>query len=139
MIKEFQDKYRWLSNFAPCTIELDGIKYPSAEHAYMSAKSSDTSWKGFCANNKNSPGQVKKASRYITLVANWEEIKVDVMRECLEQKFNQNPYKQFLIDTGNQYIQEGNRWGDTFWGVCLRTNQGQNILGKLIMDIRERL
>ena len=38
MIKEFKGDYRWLSNFTPCKIELDGFIYPSVEHAYMSAK-----------------------------------------------------------------------------------------------------
>ena len=27
MIKEFQKEYRWLSNFAPCGVELDGQMY----------------------------------------------------------------------------------------------------------------
>jgi predicted NAD-dependent protein-ADP-ribosyltransferase YbiA (DUF1768 family) len=29
---------RWLSNFYPCTIEYEGITYPSSEHAYQAAK-----------------------------------------------------------------------------------------------------
>ena len=61
------------------------------------------------------------------------------MTNCLEQKFNIEPYKTKLIETGNKYIQEGNRWNDKFWGVCLKTNQGENNLGKLIMNIRAKL
>ena len=41
MIKEFRGEYAWLSNFASVPITLDGIQYPSVEHAYMSAKSKD--------------------------------------------------------------------------------------------------
>ena len=44
-ILEFQGEYRWLSNFSPCEIILDGITYKSVEHAYMSAKSENEEWK----------------------------------------------------------------------------------------------
>jgi len=142
MIKEFQKEYRWLSNFTPVEIELNGIKYPSVEHAYMSAKVDSDEWRAFCSNPNNKAGQVKKASykfKKSELVQNFDEIKVDVMRECLIQKFNQEPFKSKLIATGDLHIQEGNLWNDKFWGFCLKTNQGQNILGHLIMEIRKEL
>ena len=55
------------------------------------------------------------------------------------QKFNQEPFKSKLLDTGDEYIMEGNWWGDKFWGICLKTNTGNNNLGKLIMQIRNTL
>ena len=61
------------------------------------------------------------------------------MKLCLEQKFTDPTYKKLLLNTGDLYIQEGNYWGDKFWGICLKTNTGQNILGHLIMNIRTRL
>lgn len=139
MIKEFQGEYRWLSNFMPAKIILGGKEYPSVEHAYMSAKSDDIEWKDYCSNEQNKPGDVKRQSRTIKLVPNWENIKVDIMKECLIQKFNQQPYKNLLIKTGDTFIQEGNKWNDKFWGVCLKTNKGDNTLGKLIMEIRKTL
>lgn len=139
IIKEFQNEYRWLSNFSPCKIILDDVEYPSVEHAYMSAKSNDEEWKKYCSDVNNTAGQVKKQSRRVKLVDNWDLIKIDVMKQCLIQKFNQEPYKTKLIETGDLHIQEGNRWNDKFWGVCLKTNQGQNHLGKLIMEIRNNL
>lgn len=139
MIWKFDKKYRWLSNFAPCTIVLNGITYPSVEHAYMSAKSDDVRWYLKCTDESIKPGTIKKLSRGILLVSNWDFIKVEVMRECLNQKFNQDPYKTLLIETGDAFIQEGNFWGDTFWGVDLNTKVGDNRLGKLIMEIREKL
>lgn len=139
MIKEFQGQYRWLSNFAPVSIIIDGIEYPSVEHAYMSAKSNDLEWKKFCSDKNNTPGQVKKNSRGIKLRIDWENIKLSIMEDCLKQKYSQEPYMTKLIDTGDEYIQEGNRWNDKFWGVCLKTNTGENNLGKLIMKIRDNL
>lgn len=139
MIKEFQNEYRWLSNFAPVKILLNGTEYPSVEHAYMSAKSDADDWKRFCADPDNRAGDVKRQSSNIVLKDNWHEIKIDVMRECIYQKFTQEPYRTKLLETGWQRIQEGNRWGDTFWGVCLKTNKGKNNLGKLIMEVRGTL
>mgnify|MGYP000184199865 CR=1 FL=1 len=139
MIWKFDKEYRWLSNFAPCTIVLHGITYPSVEHAYMSAKSNDVRWHLKCTDESIKPGTIKKMSRGILLVRNWDSLKIEVMRECLNQKFNQEPYKTMLIETGDVFIQEGNFWGDTFWGVDLNTKVGDNRLGKLIMEIREKL
>lgn len=139
MIIEFQNEYRWLSNFAPVEIELDGGKYPSVEHAYMSAKSDSAEWKRFCADRNNSAGDVKRKSRTIKLKPNWEHVKLEVMGNCIAQKFSKDPYKSKLLATGDVHIQEGNRWNDKFWGVCLKTNKGQNHLGKLIMSVREKL
>lgn len=138
MIKEFQNEYRWLSNFAPCKIILEGVEYPSVEHAYMSAKSDDEDWKYFCSNPNNKAGDVKRQSKYIQLKRNWDSIKISVMEECVNQKFTQEPYKSKLLATGDVYLQEGNRWNDKFWGVCLKTNKGENHLGKLIMNVRKK-
>lgn len=137
-ILSFQGEYRWLSNFAPCEIVLDGVKYKSIEHAYMSAKSDAESWKLFCQFTEKA-GEVKKASKTIELKPDWDNIKVGVMRECVSQKFQQEPYKSRLIATEDAKIQEGNTWGDKFWGVCLKTGKGRNILGQLIMEQREKL
>lgn len=137
MIKEFSDENRWLSNFAKVSITYNEYTYNSIEAAYQAQKSDNPDWKKFCADPNNTPGLIKKSSRFIKIVENWENIKVPIMEELLLLKFSQEPYKTLLKNTKNVYIQEGNYWGDKFWGVCLKTNQGENNLGKLIMKIRE--
>ena len=136
MIKEFQGEYRWLSNFAPCKIVLEGVEYASIEHAYVSAKSDDKEWKEFCANPENTAGHLKRAGRDLELKPDWDEKRFGIMRECIEQKYAQEPYRTKLEETGFQHIQEGNKWNDKFWGVCLKTNEGENNLGKMIMEVR---
>lgn len=42
-----------------------------------------------------------------------------------------------LLETGDAMLIEGNTWGDTFWGVC--NGQGLNVLGNLLMEIRQEL
>ncbi len=139
MIREFKKEHKWLSNFAPCEIHFNGMLFASVEHAYMSAKSNDLEWKKFCADSNNSAGTVKKKSKEIVLREDWESVKVEVMCQLLEVKFSQEPYRGLLLETGDSFIQEGNWWGDTFWGVDLKTNTGENTLGLLIMAIREEL
>jgi len=139
MIKEFQGEFRFLSNFTDVEIEFEGRTFPSVEHAYMSAKSDDEHWKDFCSQKEIPAGTVKRKSKNITLVNNWEVKKVDIMKILIRQKFNKQPFKNLLLSTGDQIIQEGNNWNDKFWGVCLKTNQGENYLGKIIMKIREEL
>lgn len=57
------------------------------------------------------------------------------MRELLKQKFAKEPFRTWLLNTGNEQLVEGNTWGDTFWGVC--NGKGKNYLGALLMEIRE--
>lgn len=138
MINKFREKYSWLSNFALVKIVYKGVEYASTEHAFMSAKSKDPKWKEFCR-IEPLPGIVKTKSRKIKLIDDWENKRIEVMKEVLQLKFNQSPFKENLIATGDEEIQEGNTWGDMFWGVDLITGQGKNMLGKLIMEIRKDL
>lgn len=139
MIKQFRGEYRWLSNFSKVSVVLNGMSYPTTEHAYMSEKSEDLDWKEFCSDPTNSPGDVKREGKKIKLVDDWNTKKFQVMREVLEQKFKQQPYKNLLRATGDEFIQEGNTWGDKVWGVDLKTGEGENHLGKMIMEIRSKL
>lgn len=73
------------------------------------------------------------------LRADWNNVRVDIMRELLRIKFYDNhfQYRQKLIDTGDMYLEEGDKHHDIFWGVC--DGIGENNLGKLLMEIREEL
>ena len=79
MIKEFRGKTKWLSNFSPVKIVIDGIEYPSTEHAYMSAKCANPTWKKVCANETITCGQIKFLGSTVKLVDNWNDIKLGVM------------------------------------------------------------
>ena len=138
MIEQFSKENRWLSNFAPVEIVHEGITYPSVEHFYVAMKTDDIPTRERIAELETA-GQAKKVGRLFDLPEDWDENKLVYMRLALEQKYNQEPYKQLLIDTGDQEIVEGNYWGDVFWGVDLKTKVGENNLGKMIMEIREEL
>ena len=133
-ITQFQGEYRWLSNFADCEVFLEGVLYPSVENAYQAAKTLDKEErKPF---EHYSAGQAKRASRNITMRKDWPKVKESIMFNLLTQKYNKEPYITFLLDTKLVDIEEGNTWGDTYWGIDLRSGRGQNKLGKMIMNIR---
>lgn len=62
------------------------------------------------------------------------------MRKGLEAKFSQNSDLAVkLIETHPKLLQEGNRWSDSFWGYDFKTHWGENWLGRLLMDLRNRI
>ena len=136
MISEFQGEFRFLSNFWPCEVELEGIRFPSVEHAYQSAKTLDLK-KRKQISEMTSPGEAKRAGNTLILRPDWEEIKIEVMRELLRQKFDITKHYDLWLElhmTKPEELVEGNWWEDTFWGVC--KGKGENHLGKLLMEIR---
>lgn len=133
MVSEFQGEFRFLSNFWPCKVEFEGIMFPSVEHAYQAAKTLDMQKRKEIA-ALDSPGKAKRAGSKLELRPLWEEIKVPIMKELLIKKFLNRELWFKLKQTQGELI-EGNTWGDTFWGVC--RGQGENILGRLLMEIRD--
>jgi ribA/ribD-fused uncharacterized protein len=135
-ITEFSGDYRWLSNFWPTPIIMDGVKYRSVECAYQAAKSTDPNYRQKFVNIKS--GDAKRLGKEATCRSDWVIVKVSIMHKLVTQKFNTNDtLRQHLLDTNDVDIIEGNTWGDTFWGVC--DGKGDNKLGKIIMSVRDVL
>lgn len=140
-ILEFKGKWRWLSNFYPAPVEWDGATWPTAEHAYQAAKAADVQWRKKILAAK-SPQTAKNLGRKVPMsdeqLREWDEVKVDVMRVVVTHKFTQNPeLAEKLIETRDARLEEGNTWGDTFWGVC--NGAGENRLGEILMEVRAQL
>ena len=136
-IGEFQGQYRWLSNFVSVPVELDGETYPTVEHAYQAAKTTSAVARERVRQHVR-PGEAKREGKNLVLRPGWDDnMKLAIMEDLLRQKFNQQPFRSWLLATGNARLVEGNSWGDRFWGVC--KGVGHNHLGRLIMKIREEL
>lgn len=131
-IKGFFGNYRWLSNFYRCEVVYDGLIYPTVENAYQAAKVREEDRNRFQIIN---PGEAKRLARRFNMVEGWDKEKV--MMHLLRQKFSKSPWKKLLLKTGDTYLEETNTWGDTYWGVY--NGEGENTLGKMIMEIREEL
>lgn len=136
MINSFTGGYRWLSNFYWQRVTLDGLVYPTVEHAYQAAKTLDPAQRATVWHCET-PGQAKRAGRKVTMRADWDAVKIEVMRGLVTQKFEDRWLREKLRATGTQQIVEGNNWGDTFWGVC--RGEGENHLGKILMAVRDAL
>ena len=135
-IKNFFDAYAFLSNFYHSPVKYRNLIYLNAEAAFQAQKES-------CEKDKEqytrmNPAQAKLAGRNCNLREDWEEIKEQTMYEIVKAKFTQNEaLARLLLATGDAYLEEGNWWHDTTWGVC--NGVGQNKLGKILMRVREEL
>lgn len=134
MITSFRNKYFFLSNFYEAPVIFDGIRYNNNEAAFQAQKCINVEdRKNF---SKMSPSEAKKAGLSLKLRPDWEEVKVDIMYKIVRAKFSQNPQLGLkLFETSDEYLEEGNDWGDKTWGTV--NGEGQNLLGKILMDIRD--
>lgn len=135
-IREFIDAYAFLSNFYHSPVKYRNLIYLNAEAAFQAQKES-------CEKDKEqytrmNPAQAKLVGRNCNLRKDWEEIKEQTMYEIVKAKFTQNKaLARLLLATGDAYLEEGNWWHDTTWGVC--NGVGENKLGKILMRVREEL
>ena len=136
----FKDKYFFLSNFYPCdvTVEINGksIKYKNAEAAYQAQKNYSVADKFVLL----SGAEAKKLGTQIPITTeSWNTEKLYAMAKVLHSKFTHYGLL-FMLKLVKEEIIEDNYWGDTFWGICNNkkyNNEGKNILGKMLMNIRD--
>lgn len=135
-ILEFSGEHRYLSNFYLCNFEWDGAVWPSSEAAYQAAKTLDSSLRKSFLNI--SPSAAKRLGKNIPLRDDWEDVRLVIMAEIVYAKFTQNPdLLQKLLSTSG-ILEEGNYWGDKFWGVSpAGSGKGQNHLGRILMELRD--
>ena len=147
IISNFVGKYYFLSNFSKSPFEYEGHTYPTVEHAYQERKTLCPFRREMIRNAKTAFECARLGrSKDTVLREGWlEGMKGDVMRQLVHAKFLQNPkLAQKLLDTGDALLIEGNYWHDNYFGVCTcqdchENEQPQNILGKILMDVRKSL
>lgn len=139
MIREFRGKYRDLSNFSPHSVALDGVCYPTVEHAYQAAKTLDPFEREYIR-MAPTPGKAKRRGRLVVLREDFFNLRVPIMHSLVLKKvLKHSDIRKLLISTAGEEIYEGNTWNDMFWGVSLPEMKGLNNLGKIYMEIRESL
>ena len=132
----FREEYEFLSNFYPTKVMFEGITYYNAEAAYQAQKCSRYEDRFQFAHM--SADEAKRLGQKIEIRSDWDEIKYRVMEQVVYAKFAQNPtLAQALLDTADKPLKEGNTWGDVYWGINLRTGEGENNLGKILMALRD--
>ena len=135
-IAGFVGEYRWLSNFFLVRFEWAGRVYGPAEAAYHSGKYPGADRDIFTRLSPVAARNLSRTKPFDTTA--WESRKVQTMHDIVWSKFSQNPkLARKLLATGGRYLEETNWWGDKVWGVY--RGDGQNLLGKILMDTRARL
>jgi ribA/ribD-fused uncharacterized protein len=72
------------------------------------------------------------------LRADWEDVKADVMRRGVLEKFRAHAgLRKLLLSTGDEEIVE-NAPHDYYWG-CGQDGSGRNMLGRILMETRAQL
>ena len=142
-ITSFRDEYRFLSNFYQCPFEYKGLIYPNAEAAFQAQKCSTEEDKIKYTLQKNPVRAKQMGKKEPNLLADWDEKSPAIMREILYAKFSVPKLAEMLKSTGDAYLEEGNHWHDNRWGKCTcersKDKEGQNLLGKILMEVREKL
>ena len=136
-VESFDKEFRFLSNFYRAPLMYRGIAYPTSEHAYQASKTLNENSR-MNISILNTPAQAKNYGKTVQLRPDWDEVKLRIMTEIVRAKFMQNPsLQEKLLATDDIILEEGNKWGDTYWGIC--RGEGENHLGKVLMNLRESL
>ena len=143
IINNFDNKYYFLSNFTYAPFKRNGLLWETVEHYFQVMKTTNLQERERirCVGH---PRFAKKLGRKVLLRSDWEDIKYMVMLNGVKSKFEQNPqFATLLKDTFPSYLVEGNTWHDNIWGDCVcpkcKKINGQNLLGKILMRVREEL
>jgi ribA/ribD-fused uncharacterized protein len=134
-----EEAYGAFSNFAPYAIELDGKIWPTSEHYFQAQKFVGTEHEE-AVRLEVSPMKAAKMGRDRSrpLRADWDNVKDGIMRLAVDAKFTQHPeLREMLLATGNAEIVE-HTTNDSYWGDG-GDGSGQNMLGKILMETRDRL
>lgn len=138
-IPYYETSYFAFHNFSAHAIEIDGVIYPTAEHAFHAFKFEDDVLRQKIIECK-SPIAAYKLGKELKPQrrSDWDEIKVEVLTNIIRYKAQQNPdVKEALLLSGNEKIAEVNP-NDDFWGTG-PDGQGMNHTGKILMKIRDEL
>ena len=142
------DNHWILSNMSSCSLEVEGIPFKSSEHLFQTLKFATP---GSITAVYQSNNAKMTAKHYQKLGGHrredWEQILVDVMKFCLQQKYEQCPKFRAELDSTKGYniVELQDRKNDKAssrangWGVKTKGQnyEGANLMGRLLMELRD--
>jgi len=145
------EQYGFLGNWYRSPFTLYNIMFTNNEQYFMWKKQQLFDPENSSLEKKiletNNPKTIKDLGRLVQNFSQeiWDEKKYEIMKDGLEAKFSQNPeLKIKLINTDNAILVEASPY-DTVWGIGLNAHdaqtkkwRGQNLLGKALMDVRDK-
>ena len=147
------DEYGALSNFSPFPVSVDGVEWPTVEHYYQAQKfagvHNDIARESFekikLAESPEAAAKIGRSAQAAhpeSVRKDWDDVKVDVMRRALTEKLVRYEGPRTLLmesvcTDGRVRVIEDSPV-DGVWGAG-RDGTGQNLLGALLVNIREDL
>ena len=135
--------YGAFSNLYLREIEFEGVRYPTAEHAYQAGKARKEKVKEWLM-AAPSPALLAMAAHGLywwDIKSDWSKTKFDRMKRVLLAKFNQHSdLRELLLSTGSSRLVEAGTEDNAvnrLWGEV--KGKGKNTLGVLLMEVREQL
>lgn len=150
-VRFYEHDFYVLSNFSAFNLVWRNLTFSTSEAAYQYEKfcfidsNGESSWreqnliaeqilKAPSAHEAFKIAERNKALRR----RDWDAVKFDVMRQILRAKVAQHDYvRRQLLATGDRELVEDS-WRDDVWGWG-PDRQGQNMLGRIWMEIRAEL
>lgn len=140
----YEQDFYVLSNFSAFAVHWKGSRFDTSEAAYHWEKfatrtpaAAAVQWDILTSNSAHEAFKIAEKHRSERR-PDWDFVKVGIMRDILRAKAAQHEYvRRKLLATGDRELIE-NSWRDDFWGWGADEG-GQNMLGKLWMEIRSEL
>lgn len=150
----FYTKDSPLSNFNAAPVTVGSVQFETSEHAYqhMKATLAGDPERAERITKASSPGKAKRIGEEVIpsseLQSVWLSTLTSIMENVCVLKFQQNEIaRQYLMSTGNLELVEAST--DSIWGCGVSINdhklndrrmwRGNNLLGKILMKVRENL
>ena len=141
-----KEKHGGLSNMAGgFPLEVNGVPIRTAEALYQACRFPHLPavQEQIIAQRSPMTAKMKSKPHRPDSRPDWDKVRVRIMRWCLQVKLAQNweKFGAVLLETGDLPIVEHSR-RDDFWGakpVDAQTLVGVNALGRLLMELRERV
>jgi ribA/ribD-fused uncharacterized protein len=146
VFRKTKETFGGLSNMAPgFPMVVNSVRFWTCEALYQCCRFPDAPEVQKMIASQPSPMTAKmKSKRYRDRTRfDWDNIRVRVMRWCLRVKLAQNmtTFGKLLLSTGDKPIVEESA-RDQFWGAKAHEGEtltGANVLGRLLMELREQL
>lgn len=141
------------SNFYPESFTHQGIRFKWSEQGVMYRKAMFFGAERIAnmileANSAYQCKQLGRSTEIPFVESQWTEVREQIYKEVLLDKFSNPKLKRKLLATGSKHLVEASPY-DKIWGIRLAEDhpfaeqpdkwQGLNLLGKVLMEVREEL
>ena len=148
VVHKLDEKWGVFSNFAHTPMVEDGVFYDTSERLFQVSKMNCEEARRLVYEKK---GNCKMPARHIEndypewIRDDWGKVFIDVMKHCLDLKYEQSEeFRNALAESHGLYIVEDqtkrSRKTADCWGVKRVGDEyvGPNLLGRLLMELREK-